>query len=149
MTPSILDRLEKLSRDATPGEWVKWSHCHGSEHRAEVHARVIGHPLICTGKKNHQPDSDLEFIAAANPATIITLIKVIRMQREAMNNILITGAMEQYTAGLIKDESPQGFNTGIGAQIYNKGLEARAVLAVSNLRKAIAESEKLLEGIGT
>lgn len=70
---ALIARLEELARKATPGEWrysvdeddgahVVWEHCWGPRP-----------PCFSLAKNGDYFSRDLEFIAAANPETILKL----------------------------------------------------------------------------
>lgn len=85
MTP--LDNLEKLADEATPGPWTDGGtgtivcEVDGNELNPSIQRSIVSPSC-----KNHESnlDEDAAFIAAANPATIKTLIQVIREAREAL-----------------------------------------------------------------
>lgn len=72
LTPEALDRLETLAKEATPGSW-------------KVKVSPDGGIAIATDGfsfSQEERDGDAEYIAAAQPATILALIaEVRRLQR--------------------------------------------------------------------
>lgn len=84
-----LDKLEKLANEATPGPWTDGGtgtivcEVDGNELNPSIQRSIISPSC-----KNHESnlDEDAAFIAAANPATIKTLIQVIREAREMGTN---------------------------------------------------------------
>lgn len=123
MTPTILDRLEKLASEATDGKWEY--DLDENEVHASAHQELGGDPLhIIPPSGEYVILRNGPFIAAANPATILTLIKVIRLQTEALQEIEL---------------EPNATNCKARG-IYGPGACAH---------EALAESDKLLEGIGT
>ena len=93
MTPSDIKRLREVAETATPGEWVKWSDCNRREgHRPEIHARLIGDPLICVGRHegigpDYRPDVDMAHIATFNPTTVLALLDVVERYETALEEI--------------------------------------------------------------
>jgi hypothetical protein len=67
----MINKLETLARAATPGEWSATEICNVWSDAG----------FICNTAGRHE---DAAYIAAANPATMLKLIKVIRAQHEAM-----------------------------------------------------------------
>lgn len=63
----LLDRLEKLARDATPGEWHVTKYCSVMDEGMET--------LVVSSDSSHE---DRAFIAAANPAALLKLIAMAR-----------------------------------------------------------------------
>jgi hypothetical protein len=83
MTPSALDRLETLADEATPGPWKyipdderdDWQLV--NDEAVWIKQDDSGVPIL---------KADGEYIAAANPTTIKTLIQVIREAREGLGH---------------------------------------------------------------
>ena len=67
-----LDRIEKLAKEATPGDWVAIDFVNVLEH----HTMKI--PLIQRAPLGSLLPKDALFIEAANPKAIIELIKMIK-----------------------------------------------------------------------
>ena len=73
-----LDTLESLAKAATPGPWSCFTWSNGVSY-------VRGGPYmnsITTAENNKLPDH--YFIAAANPATILAMIALLRQAKEAL-----------------------------------------------------------------
>lgn len=92
MTPvdrSVLDRLRELADAATPGPWAYWgisneAHDDGLSAFTEVGGPVNGGMKECQvaicqpiGRPHERIIADAEFIAAANPATVLGLLELI------------------------------------------------------------------------
>lgn len=98
---SLLEQLERLAREATPGPW----YVEGSEirHDFDPFATDEGIPdcsvLVCEvfriSKDLDSGERDREFIAQANPDTVLRLIEYVRsLERE--NEIVRQGAYGEW-----------------------------------------------------
>lgn len=121
-TNEVLDRMEKLANDATPGD-----RCVAIE---------SGDSILCIG--DYEPmdftDADIEFHAVASPSTILALIAIIRRQREALEFF----AQDFTWSRVYADAYASHIGSGLLQNMYG-----------SKAKKAIAETDKLLEGIVT
>ena len=73
-----LSDLEKLPEAATPGSW---------EYRATEWGNYLtadGFSAVCQSALSR--DKDMHFITAANPATILALVKLCRLQHELLEH---------------------------------------------------------------
>lgn len=79
----MLDRLEQLAREATPGPWdVQEDSCDGyDEAWCEWHR--VG-PLDLTGKTLNR---NTAYIAAADPSTVLKLIAVVKAAQQAQETM--------------------------------------------------------------
>jgi len=74
-----LEKLQQLAREATPGPW-RWEETIYGESVRDVH----NEPVFFAGSVGHEnatlhiSDEDARYIAAADPTTVLALIRVAR-----------------------------------------------------------------------
>jgi len=100
-----LDELEKLAKAATPGKW-------NFTYTEPYEAKFIGPKGITVWlddapvhEFNSQVDNDANYIAAANPDTVLKLIRVARAAQIAMDGVSEDAATY---AGEIQNMNPLG-----------------------------------------
>jgi hypothetical protein len=84
----MINELEALARAATPGEWErrKWFGNDWPEKRISVssgNTAIVISPRYAEAQAEH----DANYIAAANPATMLKLIEVIRAQHAVLKEL--------------------------------------------------------------
>lgn len=81
-----LDELEAAAKVATPGNWYACSVSSSSTERQLVRSRdSYANYAVCEAWGGSGPNvKDAEFIAAANPATILNLTQALRIAVNAM-----------------------------------------------------------------
>ena len=88
-----LDALEKLADDATPGPWIVQDGCSwrriGTRHGdgdvlCPINHHRDNHPDLTAGR-GHDTYANLNYIAAANPATIKALIAELKEARALLS----------------------------------------------------------------
>lgn len=95
-----LDKLEALALAATPGPWhnqtISDDECYTVG--LSVHAEAAKYPLI---DEDHMPGmKDAEFIAAANPATVLQLIQLARRSKPSIQANLLNWALRELLGAL-------------------------------------------------
>jgi len=84
LTPEEINKLEDLAKAATPGRWSESIWTGRIEWPDGVRATIMAHgPMHLYKEINEEAIADAEFIAAANPATILTMISTLRRYRDA------------------------------------------------------------------
>lgn len=90
MTPADLSRIESLAREATPGEWEAWDEpsegpptvARCNENGCREIAYITEHPHLPDPRK--EASANAAYIAAANPAAVLTLIERVTAQDELL-----------------------------------------------------------------
>lgn len=117
-----LDALEKLADEATPGPWIVQDGCSwrriGTRHGdgdvlCPTNHHRDNHPDLTAGR-GHDTYANLNFIAAANPATIKALIAELK-------------ALQAFAADEIALAFSAGFNDAIGREKWDDCYDFAAV----------------------
>lgn len=82
MTPLDLAAIEKAAKEATPGPWHSYPHVNTD--RMQVDSRADLGVADCGWKGGHFAQANADFIALANPATILALCARIRELEKLM-----------------------------------------------------------------
>ena len=93
-----IKQLETLAHAATSGEWVKrkwgWDDDAWPEKRISVSSSKGAAIVISPRYGNDQTERDMEYIAAANPNTVLQLCEIIRELREGLAMVQIVADTE-------------------------------------------------------
>lgn len=83
-----LDELERRAKAATPGPW-EFENCYNLQRREFLNGtEVHPHVLLKTLNGWEPIPSDADFIAAANPQTVLALIAELRALREVAAGVI-------------------------------------------------------------
>lgn len=142
--PSFLDKLKTLAEAATPGPWDYYI-----ETGMEGHGIVITYTQELDGPRSpgkavfprREPTLELDkiFVASANPKTILTLLNIIQIQRESLEDIKFLA--------YASSQEPQGHRIGRETSEYWRGYQEASDDISTEVTEALERTDALIKGL--